>query len=101
MSVLLLECNVAGYRYYDGHKVWHSMREKDSLELRRERENPYDDRAVEVLWKGVKLGYIPKKDNSVIAQLIDRGNRLEAYIKELRNTPNPWERVHISVFLVL
>ncbi len=100
-KILLLESVVAGFRYYEGEKVWSMLREGDPLELRREPDNPYDPKAVEVLWKGRKLGYVPRRDNTVIAQLMDRGNLLKGKISGLRETPNPWQRISIEVYLVL
>jgi len=97
--VLLLRSVVAGYRYYEGEKVWRSLRVGDELTLVREPDNPYDHKAVEVYWKGHKLGYIPRVDNSVIAQLMDRGERLTCRIAELRESLNPWERIGIEVYL--
>jgi len=100
-KILLLESVLAGFRYYEGEKVWNILRKGDPLELRREPDNPYDPRAVEVLWKGRKLGYVPRRDNAVIAQLMDRGNLLKGKISKLRETSNPWHRVSIEIYLVI
>ncbi|RKX74592.1 MAG: hypothetical protein DRP87_16520 [Spirochaetes bacterium] len=67
------------------------------LNLIREPENPYDEMAIEVYWKDYKLGYIPRDDNSVIAQLMDRGIPLKASISRLNESGNPWDRVGIRV----
>ncbi len=100
-EVLLLETVVAGFQYYEGPRVWNRMQEGDQLELKREEDNPYDHRAVEVYWKGRKLGYIPRVDNSAVSQLLDRGNTLVAVIDKLKNSPNPWERVRLKIYIVL
>jgi hypothetical protein len=36
----------------------------------------------------------------VVAQLLDRGERLEAHISRLLESDNPWRRIRISVFMV-
>lgn len=113
---------LAGFQYHNGETLWphrvvrpdettsHSTRpSKDddqvagyepvegSLQLVREPENRYDDRAVRVEWQGHKLGYIPRQDNAAASQLLDRGERLEAVIVRLAESSNPWERVGVEV----
>lgn len=100
-EVLLLKTRLAGYRHYKADKVYPSLRLGDELTLRREPENPYDHKAIEVYWRGEKLGYIPREDNSVIAQLMDRGQELKAMVSEVRNTQNFWERIWIEVYLLV
>jgi len=63
----------------------------------READNRFDDRAVRVDWQGHKLGYIPRMDNAAVAQLLDRGETLEAAIAGLENSSNPWDRVRVEV----
>jgi len=99
--ILLLSSVVAGFRYYDGEKIWKKLSKNDTLELRREPTNPHDRNAIEIYWNKIKLGYVPKADNSVIAQLIDRGNRLNAYITWLKEDENPWKRIGINIELLV
>jgi len=99
--ILLLKTRLAGHLYYGVDKVYPYVRLGDALDLRREPHNPYDHKAVEIYWRGEKLGYIPKEDNSVIAHLLDRGEKLEAFVSEIRNTPNYWERIWFEVYLIV
>ncbi|HOO44771.1 MAG TPA: hypothetical protein PLM29_00975 [Deltaproteobacteria bacterium] len=48
-----------------------------------------------VYWQKNKLGYIPRADNAVIANLMDQDRVLDAFIQEKRQTRNPWERVEM------
>ncbi|MCS7171733.1 MAG: HIRAN domain-containing protein [Aquificaceae bacterium] len=100
-EVLLLRTRLAGYRYYSADSLYPYMKLGEELSLRREPYNPYDHKAVEVLWKGHKIGYLPREDNSVIAQLMDRGENLRAIISELAGTERYWERIRIEVYLVV
>lgn len=94
---LLLETNVAGYRYYEGDKLRQLLTPGDPLELRREPWNVHDEKAVALYWRNRKLGYIPRVDNAVIANLLDQGRVLHTYIQEKRQTRNPWERLWVRV----
>lgn len=54
-----------------------------------------DAGAVAVYWRENRLGYIPRADNMVIANLMDQGWALDAFIDEKRLRGNPWERVEL------
>jgi len=97
--VLLLETVVAGFNYYYGEKIWKKLRVNDSLILKREPTNPYDENAIEIYWKKWKLGYVPRVDNSVIAQMLDRGENLLATITWLKVDEDPWERIGFKIEL--
>lgn len=97
--ILLQNSPLAGFQYHAGETLWHLLAVGQPLELVREPGNPYDQRAVRVDWQGRKLGYIPRLDNAAVAQMLDRGERLEAHIANLQESHNPWERVQLEVSL--
>jgi len=97
--IVLLDTVVAGFQYHRGERVWRTLSIGDPLQLIREPGNAYDSRAVEVFRGRDKLGYIPRADNSAIAQLLDRGTALSARITGLKKSPDPWERVAIRIEL--
>ena len=93
-----LQCSsLAGFQYHHGEALWPQLAVGQSLQLVREPDNKYDNRAVRVEWQGRKLGYIPRLDNAAVSQLLDRGERLEALIAGLENSSNPWSRVKVEV----
>ena len=98
-SVLLQVSPVAGFQHHEGERLWTSLAEGDALTLIREPDNPYDSRAVRVDWRGEKLGYVPRMENTAIAQMLDRGERLEARIAALRQSRDPWKRVRFEIRL--
>ncbi len=97
--VLLQQVPLAGYQYHDGPTLWPRLAVGQAVRLTRERQNPYDCRAVRVDWRGHKLGYIPRRDNAAIAQLMDREQPLSARIRALHHVPDPWGRIELEVFL--
>lgn len=88
---------LAGFQYHHGEALWPQLAVEQPLQLVRETNNNYDDRAVRVDWQGYKLGYIPKLDNAAVSQLLDRGEMLEVVIAGLQNSANPWDRVMVEV----
>jgi len=97
--IVLQESPLAGYQFHEGPRVWKRLKVGDSLTLVREPDNPYDDRAVRVEWRDHKIGYLPRVENAVASQLLDRGAHLTACIAGLREDRDPWSRVKVQVFL--
>ncbi len=88
---------LAGFQYHHGENLWSQLAIGQRLQLVRELENKYDDRAVRVEWNGYKLGYLPRLDNAAVSQLMDRGENMEAVIMGLKESNNPWSRVKLEV----
>ena len=98
-SVLIQESPVAGFQFHEGDAVWSSMTVGTPLKLVREPDNSHDGNAVAVYFHDDKLGYVPRGENGVVAQMIDRGEKLEATISRLTVDDDPWQRVRFSVIL--
>ncbi len=72
----------------------------EPLTLRREPDNQHDSNAIEVLRQDkVKLGYVPKKHNTVIAALIDQHCHIRASIDSINSSA--WEPIGIKIVLHL
>jgi hypothetical protein len=80
--------------------VWAALRVGDRLELVAEPDNPHDARAIAVLWRGRKLGYLPRAENRTAGLALAQGSRIEARIAHLRQHPNPRQRVGIDIYVV-
>jgi len=98
-QVLIQESPIAGFQYYDGDEVFPELWVDTPLLLVREQDNKYDVNAVAVHYKQYKLGFVPKADNTAVAQMLDRGEYLSARVVELTMNKNPWERVRFGVML--
>ena len=98
-AVLLQESQVAGFEHYRGDAVWPALQVGDKLSLVRESANAHDSDAVAVYCGGDQLGYVPQLENRAIAQMLDRGERLEARITKLDSDGHPWHRVRMSISL--
>ena len=98
--ILLQESPVAGFQHHRGVAIWPFLREGEKLNLVRESVNQHDRNAVAVYFRNDKLGYVPQRENATLAQMLDRGEKLDAQIIRLLDEENPWRRVRIQVSLL-
>jgi hypothetical protein len=99
-AIVLQTSPLAGFQYHAGQALFPLMATGDRLSLRREPDNPHDDKAVRVEWRGAMIGFAPRADNSDLARLMDRGARVEGRIVHLQKGRDPWRRVLIEVLLL-
>ncbi len=96
-SVLLQESPLAGFQYHRAAAIWPFLQVGEQLHLRREPGNPHDRYAVAVWFRNEHLGYIPRRENRTLAQLLDQGEHLEATIVRLLEDENPWRKIRYRV----
>jgi hypothetical protein len=95
--LILQESPLAGYQYHRAAAIWPFLQVGEKLHLRREPSNPHDRYAIAVWFKNEHLGYIPQRENRMLATLMDRGERPEASIIRLLDEENPWRKIRIRV----
>lgn len=99
VKLLVQSSPLAGFRYHDAAKVWTELKIGDRLRLVREPDNPYDPNAVRVEWQGVKLGYVPRRENGALAWAMDHGEPVYARISVLREHRNTRKRMEFEVYV--
>lgn len=97
-NLKILEARIAGFAYYHGEQCIQRIRPGDSLELKREPGNSRDDRAIEVFWHSQKIGYVPRRSNAALSQLMDGGEKVQAQVRAIR-VGEQWEPVEFDVYL--
>ncbi|HXV23600.1 MAG TPA: HIRAN domain-containing protein [Alphaproteobacteria bacterium] len=98
-EVELVRTFVAGTAYYEAEPAHPMLGLGEDLILRRQPENPYDGKAIEVFTRsGMKLGYVPRLDNSALSALMDDGRRLAARVTSLR--PDHFRDIGMAIALV-
>lgn len=92
---------IAGYCYYGGAGVENTLSPGQRLRLLRQPANEHDQRAIEIFSRsGIKLGYVPRDENAVASWLMDRGERVTAFVREVCPERPTWQRVVIDVCLM-
>ena len=98
-EVELLNCNIAGTTFLDLDEIEPELREHQLLMLKREPKNKNDDKAILILTEdGQKLGYVPKKKNEVLANLMDAGKLLFGRLDN-KTWVDTWLKLDVQVFL--
>ena len=99
-DVFLLETVVAGTTHVAGiEELEPFLHSGDRLELIRVPENPSDPNAIKIYTRDrVKLGYVPRKDNLILARLMDAGKLLHAVVAEKR-WQQDWLRITIEIYM--
>jgi hypothetical protein len=98
-SLVLSRFFIAGFCYYRGLDLVDRLRAGDAVELRGEPTNPHDRRAIEIYWRGHKLGYVPRAENKVPGRLLAQGAPLRGHIVRVRPEGETWEMVQVRLVL--
>lgn len=99
-DILLLETQVAGTSHVTGiEELEPFLRPGDRLTLVRVPDNPSDRNAIKIFTRdGVKLGYIPQRENPILARLMDAGKLLYGELSGKQWDRN-WLRLQIRVYM--
>ena len=96
----LLSCPVAGFTYYQGVSLLADMVLGTKLQLKRDKNNKYDPQAVMIKFKGEKIGYIPRNQNSLIYKLLKVGYKgFNCIVQRIKTDSHPEDMLHVAVFL--
>ena len=96
-----LDCNIAGFTYWDGCIAFEELKIGTKLELVREEDNKYDPEAVALYYNDQKLGYIPGNLNESISKFIDMGHQdiFEVVICRVDEKAHPEHQVHVNIYI--
>lgn len=99
-DILLFETHIAGTGYVPGFDAIEPLLHvDDKVDFFREVDNKVDEHAIVIQdISGNKLGYLPAKDNLVVARLMDAGKLMFGKITDKKKKGN-WNYIEISVYL--
>ena len=98
-SKKIAEFYIAGYVFYHGQDIERYIKANDLLNLKREQENIHDNNAIAIYRNEVKLGYVPRHHNEILANIMDNEIKLYARVK-YKYIENPtWERIKVEILI--
>lgn len=94
--------DIAGFTYWDGALVFSELKIGTLLNLKREKDNPYDPHAVAIYYNDHKIGFIPKTENRLFAKFMDQGydQIFEVAVNRLSPEEHTENQVGVVVFLL-
>jgi hypothetical protein len=98
-EIHLFDSYVAGTTHLEDQSVLEEIKAGDRLNLMRE-DNKFDEHAVMILTEdGMKLGYVPQKDNIIFSRLMDAGKKLIAQISKIEKKGS-FTQISIGIYLI-
>jgi len=93
---------IAGFRYYDGAQVLDKLVPGKKLKMVPQPDNPYDPNAIELYYKKVKLGFVPREKNETLAMMLHYGHGkvFEARVLQVNPLADPRAQVCVGVSVV-
>src|SRR5690606_23636533 len=92
----LARFHVAGFRYYAGTTLIHTIRPGDRLTLVPEPANPHDRLAIRIEYRGIKIGYVPRGENAAICTRLRQGRRVAGRVVAVRPEEQPWKMLALE-----
>ena len=99
-DILLLSTFAAGTTHVVGiEELEPFLQPGDRVKLVRVPDNPSDPNAIKLYSRdGVKLGYVPRQENRILARLMDAGKLLYAVIRE-KSWRGDWLQLGIDIYM--
>lgn len=97
-SVKIYDNYVRGTEHYKYSKLSHKIKEDDELILLREPQNRHDAFAIQVNVSAEKIGYIAAYENIVLANMMDAGVELRAFVSKKLAGNHFYNPIAIEVF---
>ena len=99
-EIFVINVFVAGTGYCDKIvEVQEYITPGMQLTMRRHPENEVDEFAIGIYHKDIRIGWVPMKDNLVMARLMDAGKMFTC--KVVRIDPDErWPKINVSIYMV-
>lgn len=91
---------VAGARYYQLPWVLNKLKVGDEVKLSPESENRYDENAVALHFNDLKLGFVPRANNTNLQQLLLAKANIIAKISVVNPREEQWKQVKITLYIL-
>ena len=100
-EIFVINLFVAGTGYCDKIGELQQYLDKDTrLTMRRQPDNEVDEFAIGLYYKEHRIGWVPMKDNLVMARLMDAGKMFTCKVVSINRKDPDWPRINVSIYMV-
>lgn len=98
-EIFLLECHVAGTMFRKLADIESSLAAGNILTFKREPDNTHDKLAIEIFdQEDRSLGYVPRKNNEILARLMDAGKLIFGKIESVEKI-DQWMKIEVRIYM--
>ena len=99
-EIFVLNVFVAGTTYCENiDDVIDQVTPGVSLKMRRDPDNEVDEFAIGIYIGTTRIGWVPMKDNLVIARLMDAGKAFTCKVVKVTNLGS-WWKINVSIYMI-
>ena len=101
-SKIITSFHISGFQHHDGVFLLDELKPGKKLAMVAEPDNPYDPSAIVLRYEGTKMGYVPRSENELLAQMMffGHGGIFEARVQQVNPEADPWKQVRVGIYLV-
>jgi hypothetical protein len=99
-EIFLIDTHIAGTTYVDNiDQISDNLVKGTRLNFFREPDNKYDKLAIVIKDdEGNKVGYVPRKNNEIIARLMDAGKLIYGIVED-KEQLGTWLKIEMQIYL--
>ena len=95
------EITIAGTGYCDEiEQLSPKLVPNTVLSLKRDPKNKHDELAIEVLFENIRIGWVPRTQNNVVARLMDAGKNLLARVTKTHTESDMWISIECEMYMI-
>lgn len=100
-EIFLQEITIAGTGYCDEiDRLSPKLVPNTVLSLKRDPKNKHDELAIEVLFENIRIGWVPRTQNNVVARLMDAGKNLLARVTKTHTESDMWISIECEMYMI-
>ena len=100
-EIFVINVFVAGTGYCDDIKdIQEHITPDTRLTMRRHPDNEVDEYAIGLHYNGHRIGWVPMKDNLVMARLMDAGKMFNCKVVSIDRHDPSWPRINVSIYML-
>ena len=100
-EIFVINVYVAGIQYCKTiAQIQDQITDTTHLTMRRQPENEVDQYAIGIYFNQTRIGWVPMKDNLVIARLMDAGKLFNCKVVSINRQDPSRPRINVSIYMV-
>ena len=100
-EIFLQDITIAGTGYCEEiDTVFDQLTIDCILRLQRDPNNKYDENAIGIYFGNWRVGWVPRKQNTVVAHLMDAGKNCCMRVKNLDSDQDDWKRIEGQIIMI-